>query len=381
MTTASTTESKVDNGLEGVVVAESALSRVDGEAGRLIVRGYDIAELAERASFEQTCALLWEDEPPSAASHARYQTRLAAARVRAFELIETITPALRMREPMAALRGALALLESELGDGAAQASAITGATAVFAAAIARTRAGAPPIAPDPALDHARDYLRMATGRDGRDDERAALALGRYLVTVADHDMNASTFTARVVTSTGSDMISAIVAAVGALKGPLHGGAPAPVLDMIDAVAGCDARAWLEAELASGRRIMGMGHRVYRVRDPRADVLERALKLLPSRAGSAASGHAESRLEIARRVERAARELLRERHPGRSLDVNVEFYTAVLLDAVGLDRNDFSPTFAVGRAAGWSAHVLEQRRTGRLIRPALRYVGPLPELAD
>jgi citrate synthase len=375
-----TTEGKVDNGLEGVVVAESALSRVDGEAGRLIVRGYDIAELAERASFEQTCALLWENEAPSAAAHARYQTRLAAARVRAFERRSDLAPALRMRDPMEALRAALALLETELGDGVAQCSAVTAATAVFAAAIARARAGEAPLAPDPALDHARDYRRMATGSD---DSVASHALGRYLVTVADHDMNASTFAARVVTSTGSDTISAIVAAVGALKGPLHGGAPGPVLDMLDAVAAHgDARAWLERELASGRRIMGMGHRVYRVRDPRADVLERALALLPGAAAGdpAQSAQRERRLEVARQVERAARELLRERHPGRSLDVNVEFYTAVLLDAVGLDRSQFSPTFAVGRAAGWCGHVLEQRRTGRLIRPALRYIGPAPDLA-
>jgi citrate synthase len=168
------------------------------------------------------------------------------------------------------------------------------------------------------------------------------------------------------------MVSAIVAAVGALKGPLHGGAPGPVLDMLDAIADVDARSWLETELTSGRRIMGMGHRVYRVRDPRADVLERAIKRLPITTGE----HA--RLEVARRVERAARELLRERHPGRSLDVNVEFYTAVLLDAVGLDRTQFSPTFAVGRCAGWCAHVIEQRRTGRLIRPALKYTGPMPK---
>jgi len=375
-----TTEGTVDNGLEGVVVAESALSRVDGEAGRLIVRGYDIAELAERASFEQTCALLWENETPSTATHARYRTRLAAARVRASERLEGIAPALRMRDPMEALRAALALLETELGDGVAQAVAITAATAVFAAAIARTRAGQVPLAPEPALDHARDYRRMATGHD---DAIAGQALGRYLVTVADHDMNASTFAARVVTSTGSDTISAIVAAVGALKGPLHGGAPGPVLDMLDAVAAHgDARDWLERELASGRRIMGMGHRVYRVRDPRADVLERTLAHLPGAAASepAEAAPRERRLEIAREVERAARELLRERHPGRSLDVNVEFYTAVLLDAVGLDRSQFSPTFAVGRAAGWCAHVLEQRRTGRLIRPALRYIGPAPDLA-
>jgi citrate synthase len=366
-----TTESKVDSGLEGVVVAESALSRVDGEAGRLIIRGYDIAELAERTSFEQTCALLWEDAAANAATHARYQAALGAARVRAFARLGAAVPALRMRDPMEALRAALALLELEHGDPIVEATAITGATAVLAAAIARTAAGHEPLAPDPTLDHARDYLRMATGRA---DAPTAEVLGRYLVTVSDHDMNASTFTARVVTSTGSDMVSAIVAAVGAFKGPLHGGAPGPVLDMLDAIAGVDTRSWLEAELASGRRIMGMGHRVYRVRDPRADVLEGAIKRLPVAAGE------HPRLDVARKVERAARELLRERHPGRTLDVNVEFYTAVLLDAVGLDRTQFTPTFAVARCAGWCAHVIEQRRTGRLIRPALRYTGPLPELA-
>ena len=377
-----TTESKVDSGLEGVVVAESALSRVDGEAGRLIIRGYDIGELAERTSFEQTCALLWEDAAPNAATHGRYQAALGAARVRAFARLGAALPALRMRDPMEALRAALALLELEHGDPIVEATAITGATAVLAAAIARTAAGREPIAPDPTLDHARDYLCMATGHA---DTPTAEALGRYLVTVSDHDMNASTFAARVVTSTGSDMVSAIVAAVGALKGPLHGGAPGPVLDMLDAIAAfssgtapraapLDARSWLEAELASGRRIMGMGHRVYRVRDPRADVLERAIKRLPVATGE------QPRLDVARKVERAARELLRERHPGRSLDVNVEFYTAVLLDAVGLDRTQFTPTFATGRCAGWCAHVIEHRLTGRLIRPALRYIGPLPVLA-
>jgi citrate synthase len=186
-------------------------------------------------------------------------------------------------------------------------------------------------------------------------------------------MNASTFAARVVTSTGSDLVSAVVAAVGALKGPLHGGAPGPVLDMLDAIgAEGDARAWLEAQISAGRRIMGMGHRVYRVRDPRADVLEAATRLLPVTA--------HGRLAVARRVEQAARELLRERYPGRNLDVNVEFYTAVLLDAVGLPREDFTPTFAVGRCAGWCAHAFEQRQSGRLIRPSANYIGPTPELA-
>jgi citrate synthase len=367
-----TTDARVDSGLEGVVVAESALSRVDGDAGRLIIAGYDVAELAEHASFEQVCALLWEGLPPSAATSAGYRLRLGEARARAFDVLPRLAHAFALPDPMDALRAALALLSPEPGDGVSQATAITAATAVFAAARARTSRGLPAIAPDPTLDHARDYLRMLRGVD---DPSAARALGRYFVTLCDHDMNASTFAARVVASTGSDMVSAVVAAVGALKGPLHGGAPGPVLDMLDAVAAHgDARGWLETELAAGRRIMGMGHRVYRVRDPRAAVLEGALALLsPEPSGR-------PRLELGRRVEQAARTLLRERGSARRLEANVEFYTAVLLDAVGLDRSDFTPTFASARACGWCAHVLEHRKTGRLVRPALRYVGPQPEVA-
>ena len=171
----------------------------------------------------------------------------------------------------------------------------------------------------------------------------------------------------MVVSTGSDLVSALVAAVGALKGPLHGGAPGPVLDMLDAIGRPDAaEAWLESEIAAGRRIMGMGHRIYRVRDPRAAVLERA-----------AQGLGGARLELARAVERAAEGALKRRHPDRPLRANVEFYTAILLDAVGLPRAGFAPTFAVARAAGWCAHVAEQRATGRLIRPDARYTGVVP----
>ena len=185
-------------------------------------------------------------------------------------------------------------------------------------------------------------------------------------------MNASTFTARVIASTGADSASAIVGAVGALKGPLHGGAPGPVLDMLDAVARPDqAEAWLENELLGRRRIMGMGHRIYRVRDPRAAVLERAVERL-ERAGV----HSE-RLVLARAVERAAKEVLSRKHPERPLHANVEFYTAVLLDSLSLDRALFSPLFTCGRVIGWSAHVGEQRATGRLIRPDSHYVGERP----
>jgi citrate synthase len=185
----------------------------------------------------------------------------------------------------------------------------------------------------------------------------------------DHGMNASTFTARVVISTGSDLISAMVAAIGALKGPLHGGAPGPVLDMLDAIAEPSrALGWLSAELDAGRRIMGMGHRIYKVRDPRAAVLEQVARRLAS---STTTG---TRLALAQAVERAAAQLLAERKPERSLQANVEFYTAVVLDAVGLPASAFAATFATGRVIGWAAHAMEQRRVGRLIRPTSRYVG-------
>lgn len=253
--------------------------------------------------------------------------------------------------------------------GTGEIAAVTGAIAVFAAAWARAREGLEPVAPDASLGHAEDFLRMIRGEPA--PAPLAAGLDAYLVTVSDHGMNASTFAARVVTSTGSDRVSAVVAAIGALKGPLHGGAPGPVLDMLDAIGSPDrAEAWIEAELAAGRRIMGMGHRIYRVRDPRAAVLEQATLRLEQ------AGFATGRLALARAVERAAEGVLKVRYPDRPLRANVEFYTAVLLDSVGLPRRLFSPAFAAGRVAGWCAHIEEQRAVGRLIRPASRFVGPV-----
>jgi citrate synthase len=210
---------------------------------------------------------------------------------------------------------------------------------------------------------------MATGETS---PAKAKGLEAYLVVVSDHGMNASTFTARVIASTGSDLVSAVVGAIGALKGPLHGGAPGPVLEMLDSIGQPDhAIQWLEAEINAGRRIMGMGHRIYRVRDPRAAVLEQAVLRLER------SGIGTPRLKLARAVEEAAEGLLRKRHPDRPLNANVEFYTAVLLDALGFPRTLFSSLFACGRVVGWCAHVAEQRATGRLIRPESRYIGPRP----
>jgi citrate synthase len=240
---------------------------------------------------------------------------------------------------------------------------VIGAPAVFAAAWSRRSKGLEPIAPDASLPHAEDYLRML----GASKENAR-AMDAYFVTVVDHGMNASTFAARVIASTGSDLVSAITGAIGALKGPLHGGAPGPVLDMLDAIGSADrAEPWIRAEIAAGRRIMGMGHRVYRVRDPRAAVLEREVSRLKST----------ERLELARVAEKTAERILAEKNPERALRANVEFYTAVLLDAIGVPREAFSPTFAVSRVAGWCAHFAEQKKTGRLIRPSSRYIGPAP----
>ena len=351
------------DGLDTAVVAETLISDVDGERGRLVIAGHDVEELAASASFEVAASRVLS----AGAGEDRtieLGDALGRARAAAWEHVPRLGDALAHADGMDALKAGLAHLRAT-GDDVADAVAALGAAPVFVAGWSRARGGQQPIAPDPASGHAADYLRMTVGTQPRPD--AVAALDAYLVTVIDHAMSASTFTARVIASTASDLLSAVMGAVGALKGPLHGGAPGPVLDMLDAIGTPDrAEAWLMGELAAGRRIMGMGHRVYRVRDPRAAVLEIAVRPL-------ASPH----LELARAVEAAAAKILRERKPDRPLAANVEFYTAVLLDAVGLPREQFSSTFAVSRIAGWSAHVLEQRRVGRLIRPASRYVGRMP----
>ncbi len=367
------------SGLDGVVVADTALSDVDGERGRLVVAGHDIEALAGRVSFEQLCALLWTGQSGDAALQEEVRAGLAAGRALAWSKLSGLGDALDASDGGAALICAVShlgtsALTSKNGDASKvfyDLALVTGAVATFVAAWSRRSAGLAPIEPDASRTHAADYLRMSLGVEP--DVAVAKALETYLVTVADHSMNASTFTARVVASTGSDLVSSIVAALGALKGPLHGGAPGPVLDMLDAVGEASrAEAWVKAELDAGRRIMGMGHRIYRVRDPRAAVLERAATVLER------AGVRSDRLGLARAVERAAESVLAARHPDRPLKANVEFYTAILLDAVGISRSSFMPTFAVGRTAGWCAHVVEQRRTGRLVRPSSRYIGVFPD---
>jgi citrate synthase len=373
-------------GLEGVVVAQTALSEVDGEGGRLIVRGHSIEELAGAVQFEEMVRLLWQGLIPLPAAPGGETVALAAAlgraRAEAFARVPALAVAAADLPVMPALRLGLASLRPEPAVAAGADAAVgaagdailaTAAMPVFAAAFARLRRGLEPVAPEPGAGQAADFLRMLRGE--RPAAAAVAALDAYLVTVAEHGMNASTFTARVVASTAAGVLPAVIAALSALEGPLHGGAPGPVLDMLDALATRpERRAWLRAEIAAGRRLMGFGHRIYRVRDPRADVLKREVERLRAADGLPGGG---DRLALAAAVERDAIAVLAELHPGRRLDTNVEFYTALLLDALRIERSLFTTVFAMSRGAGWCAHVREQETSGRLIRPQSEYIGPRP----
>jgi citrate synthase len=356
-------------GLDDVVAAETVLSDVDGANGRLIVRGVSLDQLVATSRYEEVLALLLEGFLPVPAD---FQAALGRARVEAFSAVAAADAAIVALPPVDGMRALLA----RLGDGedAATGLALVAGPAVFTAALLRLRQGLVPIAPDATLPHAADFLRMLHGTMPSQTQIAAL--DRYLVTVADHGLNASTFAARVVASTQAGLASSVLAALSALKGPLHGGAPGPVLDMLDAVGTPEAATgWIETALGRGERLMGFGHRVYRVRDPRADALKGAVRLL------AEAGAIEpSRLALAEAVEAAALALLRRNKPDRALDTNVEFYTALLLEALGFPREAFTCVFAAGRVGGWIAHAREQAMTGRLIRPMSVYVGPRPKQA-
>jgi citrate synthase len=359
------TSPTVHEGLEGVLVARTELSSVDGQRGRLTVRGHHIESLVSEVPFEAMIGLLLDGALPDAPRAQQLGAELGAARVRAYERLAPRASAVLSPDAMRTLATALCLLPNDATPLDALGMAAVGTAAWLASA-----RGEVLTAPNGALGHSHDLLRMGVGEEP--SASASRLLDAYLVTVAEHGFNASAFAARVAASTGADLAAAVVAGVVTLSGPLHGGAPGPVLDMLDAVGTAERAAeYVRAELAAGRRIMGMGHRVYRVRDPRAFVLERALSVY--RRGQGAS----SRLELARAVERAAEEELSRKYPGRALRANVEFYTALLLEALRVPRGAFTAIFACARVLGYAAHVAEQRRGGRLIRPSALYVGPVP----
>jgi citrate synthase len=352
-------------GLEDVIAAETTLSHVDGEKGQLLIKGYPLETVAGRRSFEWMTAHLWDGLIAEPCQESTARAALAAARCRAWDQGRDLIARAATLEPLEGLR----LLLASLRDGDDQPHwLVSAACPVFLAALIRQRGGLEAVAPDAGRGHAEDFLFMLHGR--QPDPAFVHGLETYLVAVCDHGLNASTFTARVIASTRAGLVSSVVGAVGALKGPLHGGAPGPVLDMLDTIGTPDrAPGQLRQALEHGDRLMGFGHRIYRVRDPRADVLKEALRHLP--AGT-------SRLAFATEVERIALELLREFKPDRPLDTNVEFYTALLLEALGFPRDAFTGVFAAGRVIGWVAHALEQARTNRIIRPQSRYIGPVPQ---
>ena len=361
---------QVNNGLEGIVAAETRLSMVDGEAGELVIAGFPVAELASHATFEETVFLLWNGDLPSAQERARFTADLASRRALPSAALELLAAAAQEKiDAMDALRlaaGTASLLPTD-GDLDTAKNLLALAPSIVAA-YWRMLHGQPPIAPRADLGHAANYLYMLTG-DVPSAERVR-GLETYLNTVVDHGLNASTFTARVIASTGSDFVSAIVGAIGALKGPLHGGAPGPALDMVFEIGDASrAEGVLRRKIEAGERLMGFGHRVYKVRDPRADVLAAAAERMFTRGGDM------HLYELARAVEAVAIRLLEEHKPGRKLQTNVEFYTALLLHGLELEVPLFTPTFAISRTAGWLAHCVEQRKANRIIRPQSVYAGP------
>jgi len=363
-------------GLDGVVAAQTRLSHVDGQAGELIIGGYQLKEVAGRVAFEEAAHLLWCGALPTRDELATLRREIAELRALPDETMRVVRAAAQT-PPIDALRMACATMSLDLAHpddispsaDMAAAKLLTARFPTVVAAHTRLSAGKQPIAPRADLPLSANFLYMVHGKEP--DPIAARAIDTYWVTVIDHGMNASTFAARVIASTRSDMVSAVTGAIGALKGPLHGGAPGPVLDMLKDIESADrAEQWVRAELAAGRRIMGFGHRVYKVRDPRADVLSKVANEL-----GAAALENRKLFDLARAAEQTILRVLEEAKPGRNLRTNVEFYTALVLQALGLEPRSFVATFACGRVAGWCAHVIEQHAEDHLIRPQSEYIGP------
>lgn len=376
---------EISRGLRDVVLTETRLSTIDGNAGKLVIAGFPLEELASKAMHEEMMYLLWYDHLPNKHELDAFRQTLIENR----ELPETTLTVLRAAarrklQPMDALRmgvDTLSLVDTDSDNHSREASLqraprLVARFPVIVASYWRLLHEQEPIAPNPRLFHAANFLYMIFGEET--SPAAVRGLETYLNTVIDHGMNNSTFTARSIASTRSDMISALVGAIGSLKGPLHGGAPGPAIDMVFKI--CDnaahsgksvedeARIWVNAHLAVHERIMGFGHRVYRVRDPRADVLGAAAEQLYKGTDNM---HLYS---DAQTVERVILKALEEKKSGRGIKTNVEFYTALVLYGVGLDAQIFSSVFAISRAGGWVAHILEQYAEDELIRPTTTYSG-------
>ncbi|MDQ4100259.1 MAG: citrate/2-methylcitrate synthase [Chloroflexota bacterium] len=367
--TAATNGQPRPSGLEGVVAASTALSHVYGDEGRLVYRGCDIHELAGKASFEEVAYLLWNGRLPTQPELDEFNTQLGANRTLPDAVITALRALPAQTPPMDALRTGVSMLGATMADlfdeepDQREAIALAARFPAILAAFFRLRQGQEPVEGRPDLNTAQNYLYQLFGKEP--EERHWQPLETYLVLLADHGLNASTFAARVIASTESDLCSAITGAVGALKGPLHGGAPSKVLDMLNEIGSADnVDRWLTAAMDRGDKLMGFGHRVYKAEDPRAEILR----------GMAERASDPDFFALSKTTEDRALALLDERKPGRRIYTNVEFYSAAVLAAVGLPGDMFTPTFAVSRSVGWTAHVLEQLDNNRLIRPQSEFAG-------
>jgi citrate synthase len=366
----------VPRGLKGVVVTETGIGDVRGAEGFYHYRQYSAVELAQTRTFEDVWHLMFDGALPDAAARAEFTARTAALRhlpddVR--DALPAIARSCALSGPLAGLRTALSLLGASAGfrplydiDPARRredALAACAAVPTLLTALHRLGQGLSPVEPRDDLPYAANYLYMLTGEEP--DPVRARAVERYLISTVDHGFNASTFTARVITSTGADLAACLVGAVGALSGPLHGGAPSRALDTLDAIGTPDRiDSWIRDSVLAGDRIMGFGHPVYTTEDPRS----RMLKAIARDFGGPL-------VDFAVQVEERVEAILAELKPGRELHINVEFYAGVVMELCGLPREMFTPTFACARVVGWSANVLEQAEDSKIIRPSARYVGP------
>ncbi|MFF2538651.1 citrate synthase [Streptomyces cyaneofuscatus] len=368
----------VPRGLAGVVVTDTALGDVRGREGFYHYRQYSAIELAQTRGFEDVWYLMFHGELPDRAQAADFAARTASQRALPADVTEALPAIARagaVSGPLAGLRTALSLLGASRGyrpvydldaeSRRADALAACAAVPTILTALHRLGEGLEPVEPREDLPYAANYLYMLTGTEPEPDR--VRAVEQYLISTVDHGFNASTFTARVVASTGADLAACLVAAVGALSGPLHGGAPSRALDTLDAIGTPDRiDGWIREQVLSGRRIMGFGHPVYRTEDPRSRMLK-----------SIAQGFGGPLVDFAVEVERQVEAILAELKPGRELHTNVEFYAGVVMELCGLPRAMFTPTFCAARVIGWSANILEQAEDSKIIRPAARYIGTPP----
>jgi len=361
-------EATTTAGLRNVVAGQSGISSIDGQRGILAYRGIDIHELAERSCFEEVVFLLYEDRLPTASELAELRGELARQRAVPEPILQILRTLPAATHPMTSLRTAVSALAAFDPDAEATDTVsrkrlglrLVAQTATLVAAIERLRTGQPVVAPDDALSHAANFLYMLRGT--RPDPTAERAMDVALVLHADHEFNASTFTARVAASTLADLHGAITAALATLKGPLHGGANEAVMRTLQEIGSIDAaEEWVHRAFADKRKIMGFGHAVYRTEDPRATHLRRLSRTMGEAAGQ------RSWFDLSERVEEIVR---RE----KGLYPNVDFYSASLYHVMGIPIDTFTPVFAVSRMAGWTAHVLEQWSNNKLIRPESEYVG-------